>query len=67
MAASTVVDADTGIPTPSAVRTSTGTFLEPAADATVARIERRLALVTQLPVENGEALQVRKGEEGSRA
>ena len=67
MAASTVVDADTGQPSPSSVRTSTGTFLEPSADAVVARIERRLALVTQLPVENGEALQVREKRESGRA
>jgi prolyl 4-hydroxylase len=58
MEVSSVVDSVTGIPAPSAVRSSTGTFLNPAADAVVARIERRLALITHIPVENGEALQV---------
>jgi prolyl 4-hydroxylase len=57
MAASTVVD-ESGKPAPSAVRTSTGTFLEPAQDAVVARIERRIGLVTHLPPDRGEALQV---------
>jgi prolyl 4-hydroxylase len=58
LTASTVVDTASGEPVPSAVRTSSGTFLEPAQDAVVAGIERRIALATHLPVENGEALQV---------
>ena len=66
LAASTVVDAATGQPAPSGVRTSTGTFLEPAADAAVARIEARLALVAQVPPENGEALQVLRYAPGQR-
>lgn len=52
------MDAETGKPAPSAVRTSTGTFLKPGHDAVVARIERRLALLTHLPPDNGEALQI---------
>jgi len=54
MANSTVVDNDTGESFASDVRTSTGTFLEPAADAIVSRIERRVSLITNLPRANQE-------------
>ena len=40
--------------------------MNPAHDAVVARIERRLALVTHLPVENGEALQILHYENGAK-
>jgi prolyl 4-hydroxylase len=54
MANSTVVDNETGESFASDVRTSTGTFLEPGADAIVSRIERRVSLITNLPRANQE-------------
>ena len=58
MAVSTVVDTDTGESMPSSVRTSTGMFMERAADPVVASLERRIALATDLPAVNGEGMQV---------
>lgn len=43
---------------PSEVRTSDGAFLEVGSDEIIARIERRIAKVTGIAVENGEGLQV---------
>lgn len=48
MALSTVVDGKGGT-IPSAVRTSSGTFLPQAYDAVVRRVEKRVAFVTRLP------------------
>lgn len=47
------------LPVTDGIRTSYGTFLKRAADPTLARVERRLAAWTHLPVENQEDLQVR--------
>lgn len=58
MEASTVVDNDSGQSMPSTVRTSTGCFFTLQEDAVIAAIERRIALVTGLPEEGGEGLQV---------
>ncbi|KAI8476684.1 MAG: hypothetical protein J3K34DRAFT_400129 [Monoraphidium minutum] len=55
-----VVDNETGEETDSHVRTSTGTFFDIGADEVISRIERRVAQVTMLPVENQEGLQVLK-------
>lgn len=64
MANSTVVDNDTGESFASDVRTSTGTFLDPAADAIVSRIERRISLVSNLPPANGEGIQILRYVDG---
>ena len=66
MANSTVVDNDTGESFASEVRTSTGTVLDPAQDAVVARVERRIALVSSLPQANGEGLQVLRYSDGQK-
>ena len=58
MVKSSVVDSQTGKSVDSTVRTSTGTFFQRGQDATISRIEDRIAQVSHLPVENGEGLQV---------
>ena len=60
MEVSTVVDNASGKSLPSTVRTSDGLFLDKGEDAVVLAIERRIALATDLPIENGEGMQVRK-------
>jgi len=50
MTKSSVVDNLTGKSVDSQIRTSTGTFLKMNADETVARIEKRVAQVTMIPV-----------------
>lgn len=50
MAASDVVNNDSGEFELSDTRTSTGTFLEAAQDEVVARIEKRVAQVTMTPL-----------------
>ncbi len=50
---SSVVDDTTGQSVPSDVRTSSGTFLSRAQDDVVARIEKRLSLITMLPEGEG--------------
>lgn len=64
--ASTVVDSKTGGSVPSSVRTSYGTFLQKAQDEVVARIEKRIADVSMIPVENGESLQILRYEVGQK-
>lgn len=55
-------------PQPPQVRTSSGTFLAKGADEVVARIERRVATATHLPVSHAENIQVlRCGWCGGRA
>jgi prolyl 4-hydroxylase len=66
MANSTVVDNETGESFASEVRTSTGMFLDPAQDAVVARIERRLSLITHLPAANGEGIQILAYKDGQK-
>lgn len=63
---STVVDNETGGSIASNVRTSKGMFLRRHHDEVVTRIERRLALVTMLPEDNGEQLQILKYEDGEK-
>lgn len=59
MSRSSVVDASTGGSLVDEIRTSTGTFLAPLEDDVIAEIQRRIAELVMLPVENHEALQVR--------
>ena len=63
---STVVDAKTGVSLPSKVRTSSGTFFDVGADAVVDSVERRIGLVTGLPIEHGEGLQVLRYVDGQK-
>lgn len=55
---SSVVNSETGDSFDSQVRTSQGMFLRKSQDEVIARIERRIATVTHMPVENGESMQV---------
>lgn len=55
---STVVNVKDGSSIPSTVRTSYGSFLNAAPSETVDRVNHRLADLTMLPPENGEAIQV---------
>jgi prolyl 4-hydroxylase len=66
MEVSTVVDNDSGQSMPSKVRTSTGTFFELGEDPVIEAIERRIALVTNLPVDNGEGLQILRYVDGQK-
>lgn len=63
MEVSTVVDNETGKSVPSTVRTSDGLFLDKGEDAVILAIERRIALATDLPIENGEGMQVSNDRE----
>ena len=58
MERSSVVDNDSGGSKVDQIRTSSGMFLEPSQDATVAAIQLRIAELSMLPVENQEAMQV---------
>lgn len=60
MTKSTVVDSVTGESVDSDVRTSTGTFFARQEDKILSAIEKRIAMVTMLPEENGEGIQVLK-------
>jgi prolyl 4-hydroxylase len=55
---STVADPQTGKDVVGGHRTSFGTFFRPMENELVARLDRRLSDVGQLPVENGEGLQI---------
>lgn len=66
MTKSTVVDNDSGKSIPSNVRTSTGTFFSRGQDETISRIEDRLALVSMLPKEHGEGLQILHYRDGEK-
>ena len=63
---STVVDSKTGGSVDSDVRTSSGTFLGMHQDDVVTAIEKRLALVTMIPEENGESLQILRYVDGQK-
>ncbi|KAL6758130.1 hypothetical protein V8C86DRAFT_2604305 [Haematococcus lacustris] len=58
MVKSHVVDNKSGKSVDSQIRTSTGTFFGKAEDDIIARIEKRVAQVTMIPVENQEGLQI---------
>ncbi|NKF22856.1 2OG-Fe(II) oxygenase [Solimonas marina] len=55
---STIVDPKTGRDVVSAERSSDGMFFRPAENPLIERIDRRLAALMQLPIENGEGLQI---------
>jgi prolyl 4-hydroxylase len=55
---STVADRQTGKDVVAACRTSLGMFFRPGENELIARLDRRFAEVTGLPVENGEGLQI---------
>ena len=52
---STVVDNDSGKSVDSTVRTSSGTFLSKHQDEVIARIEKRISMITMLPEGGWEA------------
>jgi prolyl 4-hydroxylase len=62
--ASTVVDPQTGQDVVAGYRNSLGMFFRPGESAFIARLDRRFAEATNLPVENGEGLQVLSYGEG---
>ena len=59
-----VVDAETGGSLISDIRTSSGAFVGRRADATIAAIEARIAIWSQIPEDHGEAMQVLRYELG---
>jgi prolyl 4-hydroxylase len=63
---STVVDNQSGKSMDSRVRTSSGTFLQRGEDEVVQRIEKRISLITMIPQENGEAIQILKYVDGQK-
>ncbi|PSC71217.1 putative prolyl 4-hydroxylase 6 isoform B [Micractinium conductrix] len=63
---STVVDNQTGKSMDSSVRTSSGTFLACGEDEVVRAIEKRISLITMIPEENGEAIQILKYVDGQK-
>ncbi|OAY82560.1 putative prolyl 4-hydroxylase 7 [Ananas comosus] len=63
---SMVADNESGKSVMSEVRTSSGMFLEKHQDEVVARIEKRIAAWTFLPVENGESMQILHYENGEK-
>lgn len=66
MEKSSVVDNDTGKSVDSEIRTSTGTFLAKGEDDIISRIEKRVAQVTMIPIENHEGLQVLHYRDGQK-
>ncbi|HMF42029.1 MAG TPA: 2OG-Fe(II) oxygenase [Polyangia bacterium] len=62
---STVVDPDSGKDVVAAYRTSLGMFFRPGENPLVARLDRRFSEVMNLPLENGEGLQVLRYEPGA--
>lgn len=66
MEKSMVVDSSTGKSVSSSVRTSSGHFLRRGHDEVVARIERKLADATRLPVGNGESLHILHYQAGEK-
>ncbi|CAI5499188.1 unnamed protein product, partial [Closterium sp. Naga37s-1] len=63
---SSVADNESGKSVLSAIRTSSGTFLNKYQDDVVKRIEERIAAWTFLPKEHGEAIQILKYEIGQK-
>ncbi|AES74074.2 prolyl 4-hydroxylase alpha-like protein [Medicago truncatula] len=66
MQRSLVVDGVTGQGILNSVRTSSGTFLERGKDKIVQNVERRIADITSIPIENGEGLQIIHYEVGQK-
>jgi prolyl 4-hydroxylase len=65
--ASTIVDPGTGEDVASLARSSQGMFFRPQENALVQRIDARLAQLMNLPVANGEGLQVLRYEAGAHS
>lgn len=63
---STVVDSQSGKSVPSEVRTSKGMFLSYGQDEIVAKIEKRVAQVTMIPISHQEGMQILKYENGEK-
>lgn len=66
MTKSSVVDNDTGKSVDSNIRTSTGMFFNHAEDDVIARVEKRVAQVTMIPVEHQEGMQVLHYRDGQK-
>jgi len=66
MKPSYVVDSETGKNRLDSVRTSNGMFLRRGQDAVVRRIEGRIALYSNIPVENGEGIQILRYQDGQQ-
>lgn len=64
---STTVDPTTGFDMVSTNRTSEGMFFRLEENPFIARLDRRISALMQLPVENGEGLQVLRYPEGARS
>jgi prolyl 4-hydroxylase len=64
---STIMDAASGTELASDARSSAGMFFRPLENELVSRIDRRLAKLMGLPVENGEGLQVLRYEAGAHS
>jgi prolyl 4-hydroxylase len=58
LAPSTVVDPDSGRDVVASYRTSRGMFFRPGENELIGRLDRRFAEVMNMPVENGEGIQV---------
>mmetsp|Transcript_6250 Transcript_6250/g.23035 ORF Transcript_6250/g.23035 Transcript_6250/m.23035 type:complete len:334 (-) Transcript_6250:322-1323(-) len=63
---STVIDQKTGKSVVDPYRTSSGMFLSKAQDEVVEAIEERMAMFSELPAANGEAMQILKYEPGQK-
>ncbi|PNH09081.1 Prolyl 4-hydroxylase subunit alpha-1 [Tetrabaena socialis] len=66
MVKSSVVDNETGKSVDSDIRTSTGTWFAKGEDEVIARVEKRVAQVTMIPLENHEGLQVLHYRDGQK-
>lgn len=64
MTPSTVVDSSTGGSMSSRVRTSSGTWFPRGADEVISDVEDRIALVSMIPKQNGEGIQVLRYRDG---
>ncbi|MEW5303088.1 MAG: hypothetical protein WDW38_001412 [Sanguina aurantia] len=66
MLKSSVVDNASGKSVDSTIRTSTGTFLGKAQDEIVARIEKRVAQVSMIPIDHQEGFQILHYHDGQK-
>ncbi|MDB5853179.1 MAG: Procollagen-proline dioxygenase [Herminiimonas sp.] len=67
LAPSTIVDPDSGFDMASASRSSVGMFFELEETAFISRIDQRVSRLMNLPVENGEGLQVLRYPTGGQS
>lgn len=65
--ASTIMDTTSGQDVASGARSSEGMFFRPLENELLARIDRRIARLMGLPVENGEGLQVLRYQPGAQS